>query len=327
MPSQRLRRVRHDEDGSAGDAAGSRHGHRLGLHRRRRRPRRVERRAHAGPRPPARARARLGRAAQPRRPRHARRARPRRARPGRAAGARVEELGRYGIAVRAAEPAQARSVDGGVEIDGERARTAILATGLLDPTPAIEGFDAIYGTSAHTCPYCDGWEHRDQRIAVLAPVPGAGAHLGRLLRQWSGDVVVLTGGRPGVDDEEEAALAAIGVPVERAPIERLASSDGRLTAIELAGRAAARARRALLPRRARAAHRARRGAGLRARRGRLRDRRGRGPPDHRRPRLRRRQLRRPDAERADGDRRRRTGRGRRQRAARRRGRPAAGRAS
>ncbi len=148
----------------------------------------------------------------------------------------VEELGRYGIAVRPAEPAHARSVDGGVEIHGERARTAILATGLLDPTPAIEGFDAIYGTSAHTCPYCDGWEHRDGRIAVLAPVQGAGVHLGRLLRQWSGDVVVLTGGRPGVDDDEEAALAAIGVPVERAPIERLASGDGRLTAIELAGR-------------------------------------------------------------------------------------------
>ena len=162
----------------------------------------------------------------------------------------VEELGRYGIAVRAAEPAQARSVAGGVELDGERARTAILATGLLDPTPAIDGFDAIYGTSAHTCPYCDGWEHRDQRIAVLAPVPGAGAHLGRLLRQWSGDVVVLTGGRPGVDAAEEAALAAIGVPVEREPVERLAASDGRLTAIELTGRPPLDARRAVLPRRA-----------------------------------------------------------------------------
>jgi len=149
----------------------------------------------------------------------------------------VEELGRYGIEVRAAEvdPAQARAIDGGVELGGERARTVILATGLLDQTPAIEGFEAIYGVSAHTCPYCDGWEHRDERIAVLAPVLG-GAHLGRLLRQWSGDVVVLTGGGAGVGADDEAELAEIGVPVVREPIERFVARDGRLTAIELIGR-------------------------------------------------------------------------------------------
>jgi thioredoxin reductase len=170
----------------------------------------------------------------------------------------TEELRRYGIEVRAMEvegaPAatraaggagsgsgsaatQPRAIDGGVELAGERARTLILATGLLDETPAIEGFDAIYGVSAHTCPYCDGWEHRDERLAVFAPPAGAGAHLGRLLRQWSGDVAVLTGGAAALDAEEEAALAELGVPVVREPIERFVARDGKLTAIELSGRA------------------------------------------------------------------------------------------
>jgi thioredoxin reductase len=150
----------------------------------------------------------------------------------------AEELSRYGIEVRAAEvdPERARTVDGGVELDGETARALIIATGLLDTTPAIEGFDAIFGTSAHTCPYCDGWEHRDERIAVLTTVAGAAAHVGRLLRQWSGDVVVLTHGAPGVDAAEEEALAALGVPVLREPVERFAARDGRLTAIEFSGR-------------------------------------------------------------------------------------------
>jgi thioredoxin reductase len=149
----------------------------------------------------------------------------------------VEELARYGIELCAAEvdPAEARAIEGGVEVEGHTARALILATGLLDETPAIEGFEAIYGVSAHTCPYCDGWEHRDERIAVLAPVLG-GVHLGRLLRQWSGDVVVLTGGGPGVDADGEAQLAEIGVPVVREPIERFVAHDGRLTAIELTGR-------------------------------------------------------------------------------------------
>jgi thioredoxin reductase len=151
----------------------------------------------------------------------------------------VEELGRYGIEVRGAEvdPTQARAIDGGVELEGQTARTLILATGLLDRTPAIDGFDAIYGISAHTCPYCDGWEHRDERIAVFASDFG-GLHLGRLLRQWSGDVVVVTGGGPGVDADDEATLAEIGVPVVREPVERFVARDGRLEAIELTGRPA-----------------------------------------------------------------------------------------
>ncbi|HWM12244.1 MAG TPA: NAD(P)/FAD-dependent oxidoreductase [Solirubrobacteraceae bacterium] len=145
----------------------------------------------------------------------------------------VEELARYGIDVRAEAVDRARMVDGGVELAGFRARTLILATGLLDRTPAVEGFDAIYGISAHTCPYCDGWEHRDTRIAVLAS--DRAEHLGRLLRQWSSDVVVLA---DGAEIEDEESLAAYGVDVVREPVERFVSEDGRLTAIELSGRPA-----------------------------------------------------------------------------------------
>jgi thioredoxin reductase len=121
----------------------------------------------------------------------------------------IREIARYGIELRETEPAEARLVEGGVEIDGITARTAILATGLLDDTLDIEGFDAIYGVSAHTCPYCDGWEHQDCRIAVLADGDEV-EHYARLLGQWSSDVVA--------------------VPPEQ--VARLHSDDGRLTAIE-----------------------------------------------------------------------------------------------
>ena len=141
----------------------------------------------------------------------------------------ADELCHYGIEVRAETVETARTVDGGIEVDGRRARTLILATGLMDRTPDVEGFGSIYGISAHTCPYCDGWEHRDERIAVLASGDRA-AHLGRLLRQWSSDVVLLG------DVDDEAGLEAVGVPVVREPVERFVAHDGRLTAIELAGR-------------------------------------------------------------------------------------------
>jgi thioredoxin reductase len=145
----------------------------------------------------------------------------------------VEELSRYGIEVRAADVGRANSIDGGVELDGISARTLILATGMLDTTPAVEGFDAIYGVSAHTCPYCDGWEHADQRLAVFGPA-FAGAHMGPLLRQWSPDVMVFSA---GLEPEDEAKLAALGIEVVSEPVERFVSDrDGRLEAIEVAGR-------------------------------------------------------------------------------------------
>jgi thioredoxin reductase len=150
----------------------------------------------------------------------------------------VEELARYGVEVRraAVDPATARADADGVEVAGERARSLVIATGLADDTPRVDGFDAIYGVSAHTCPYCDGWEHRDRRIAVLAP-GDRGDHLGRLLRQWSADVIVVTGGAsPGIDADGEARLAEVGVPVLREPITRFAHDDGHLTAIAFDGR-------------------------------------------------------------------------------------------
>jgi thioredoxin reductase len=82
---------------------------------------------------------------------------------------------------------------------------------MLDATPPVEGFDEIYGVSAHTCPYCDGWEHGDERIAVYAGDEAA-AHMGPLLGQWSSDVIV----------------------VDPAEVTRFVSADGRLTHIELA---------------------------------------------------------------------------------------------
>ena len=49
------------------------------------------------------------------------------------------------------------------------ARKVLLTTGLTDEVPQIEGIEQLYGRSVHHCPYCDGFEHRDQRRAVCNP--------------------------------------------------------------------------------------------------------------------------------------------------------------
>ena len=47
------------------------------------------------------------------------------------------------------------------------ARALLLATGVEDDVPAFEGLDSLYGRSVFHCPYCDGWELRDQPLAAL----------------------------------------------------------------------------------------------------------------------------------------------------------------
>jgi thioredoxin reductase len=142
------------------------------------------------------------------------------------------ELARYGVEVVSAEVQDAELLDGVVRLVSTRgadvARTVVLATGMLDDVPDIPGFSAVWGTSAHTCPYCDGFEHRDERLAVLAS--GArGEHLAVLLRQWSADVVLLSNGPHELTADQLAQVRALGVPVVETPVVALeADDDGRL---------------------------------------------------------------------------------------------------
>jgi thioredoxin reductase len=147
------------------------------------------------------------------------------------------EIAGYGVEVVTADVHGADVRGGVVQLSSARgpevARTVLLATGMLDEVPDIPGFDRVWGTSAHTCPYCDGFEHRDERIAVLAS--GArGEHLAVLLRQWSGDVVLLTNGPHGLAADQLARVDALGVPVVETPVAALDGDDaGRLRRVHL----------------------------------------------------------------------------------------------
>jgi thioredoxin reductase len=147
-----------------------------------------------------------------------------------------EELVRYGVDVTAGDVGDAAVLDGGVRLTwdetAETTRTVILATGMLDEVPDIPGFGEVWGTSAHTCPYCDGFEHRDERIAVLA-AGARGEHLALLLRQWSDDVVLLSNGPPDLTPDQLARVQARGVGVIDTPVVAVDSENGRLRRVQL----------------------------------------------------------------------------------------------
>jgi thioredoxin reductase len=146
------------------------------------------------------------------------------------------ELTRYGVEVVTLEAQDAEVLDGAVRVAcadrDELTRTVLLATGMLDEVPDIPGFADVWGTSAHTCPYCDGFEHRDERLAVLAG-GDRGEHLVVVLRQWSDDVVLLSNGRHKLAADQLARVQAVGVPVIETPVAGLDSDNGRLRRVRL----------------------------------------------------------------------------------------------
>ncbi|MBF6164724.1 NAD(P)/FAD-dependent oxidoreductase [Streptomyces gardneri] len=124
-----------------------------------------------------------------------------------------------------------------------RARRVLVATGLRDELPDLPGVRERWGRDVLHCPYCHGYEVRDQPIGVLGGLePGALAravHLALLLPQWSRDVIFFPNTMP-LSDGDRAHLDARRVRVLEGPVARLIVDD-RLRGVELAdGRAVPR---------------------------------------------------------------------------------------
>ncbi|MBM7774003.1 thioredoxin reductase [Actinokineospora baliensis] len=103
------------------------------------------------------------------------------------------------------------------------ARAAIVATGLSDDLPDIPGLAEHWGARVLHCPYCHGWEVRDQHLGVLVTSP-LGLHQAELIRQWSPQVTVFA---PALDESVEARLRSRGIDLVADPVVSV-SGEGPL---------------------------------------------------------------------------------------------------
>jgi thioredoxin reductase len=147
------------------------------------------------------------------------------------------ELAPYGVEFRGVGVVGARDcgehfvvslADGG-ELSG---RFLLIATGVVDDVPGIPGFNECYGRSIFHCPYCDGWEQRDRRIAAYG-TGAAAAGLALSLTTWSRDVVVCTHGTR-LDRRMRSRLDRNGVALRESPIARIDHADGLMQSIVFA---------------------------------------------------------------------------------------------
>lgn len=112
--------------------------------------------------------------------------------------------------------------------DGSRetARKLILATGLHQALPSVEGFEAYWGHGVHSCPYCDGYENRDRPLVAYAHGQSAKG-MALELTVWSRDVTLCTDAHAtAFTDHDRQRLERHGIAVVKTAIQRL-EGDGQ----------------------------------------------------------------------------------------------------
>lgn len=108
-----------------------------------------------------------------------------------------------------------------------QARKLILSSGLKEILPDIAGVHDFYGKSLFNCPFCDGWEMKDQPLVVVSEDAGI-FHKLKLIYNWSKDLVICTHGHNLLTSEQKTRLAANGIAVVETPIAAFHGKDGLL---------------------------------------------------------------------------------------------------
>lgn len=134
--------------------------------------------------------------------------------------ARTELQGRPGFTVGRRE---------GVPVWGRR---LLVTTGLTDELPAIPGLRDRWARDVLHCPYCHGYEVRDQRLGVLWHGPQSN-RFAQIVRQWSPDVVLFAPPAT-LTQPQRHELGARGIGIVEGTVDRLVVTDDRLRAVHLA---------------------------------------------------------------------------------------------
>jgi thioredoxin reductase len=111
-----------------------------------------------------------------------------------------------------------------------KTRKVLLATGVFDKLPAIQGIDSFYGKTVLPCPYCDGWEMRGKAIAIYG-MGGRGFDMARAMTAWSSNLTLCTNGPSRLDESQLTLLKSNGIKVRTGKIDRLTGTNGQLRQI------------------------------------------------------------------------------------------------
>ena len=146
------------------------------------------------------------------------------------------EVRRYGGEITSGAVASVQRRDDGFVVtlaDGRAsaARRLLVTAGLVDELPDIPGLHERWGRDVLHCPYCHGWEVRDEKIGVIANGPRS-VHQALLFRQLSDDITYFTN-ESSLTDEEVEQFAARGITVVSGRVGSVVVVDDRITGVRL----------------------------------------------------------------------------------------------
>lgn len=101
----------------------------------------------------------------------------------------------------------------------------IVATGIRDMMPAIDGVTACWGISVLHCPYCHGYEVRNEKTGILGN-GDYGYELTRLISNWTKHLTLFTNGPSTLTAAQTEKLRKHQIPVVEKEIERLEHING-----------------------------------------------------------------------------------------------------
>lgn len=114
-----------------------------------------------------------------------------------------------------------------------RGRKLLLALGVRDELPPINGLAECWGISAAACPFCHGYEVRDKRLVVIGNTPET-VHYAMLIHNWSDRLTVCTNGPSEQDVEQLSALRRKGITVVKTPISEVLHDQGQVKGLAFA---------------------------------------------------------------------------------------------
>jgi thioredoxin reductase len=115
-----------------------------------------------------------------------------------------------------------------------RARKLLLATGVTDVLPAVEGLRRFYGRGVHHCPYCDAWEYGDRRLVAFGHGEPA-VDLALALRTWSKRVTACSHGG-AVSGPDRRRLRRNGIALRQARVVCLEGDEALRRVVFAQGR-------------------------------------------------------------------------------------------
>lgn len=110
------------------------------------------------------------------------------------------------------------------------AQKLVFATGIKELFPSIPGFNACWGKSVLHCPYCHGYEVRQQPTGILASGDTA-FELASLLSNWTSDLTIFSNGNHGLSEAQETKLKQHQITIVTDEIQEFVHKDGYIDRI------------------------------------------------------------------------------------------------